>query len=92
MRFWFKLWKDTRLKRDLTVERNEKDTRTHKVFHALEEAAHAFDLTPPIWLDKNIKDFKRASRCRFDQDSFLEPLEYDHLEMIVLEEDEDGTF
>ena len=87
MRFWFKLWKDSRLKRDLTVERNEEDSRTHKVFHALEDAAHAFDLAVPIWLEKNIKDFKRSSRCRFTQDSFLEPLDYDYLEMIVLDED-----
>ena len=83
MRFWFKLWKDTRLKRDLTIESNEKDSRTHKVFLALEEAVHAFDLSVPIWLDKNIRDFKRSSRCRFTQDSFLEPLEYDYLEMII---------
>ncbi len=88
MRFWFKLWKDARLKRDLTIDRNEEDSRTHKVFHALEDAAHAFDLAVPIWLEKNIKDFKRSSRCRFTQDSFLEPLDFDYLEMIVLEEDE----
>ena len=55
MRFWFKLWKDTRLKREITIERNEEDSRTHKVFHALEDAAHAFDLSVPIWLEKNIK-------------------------------------
>ena len=87
MRFWFKLWKDARLKREITVERNEEDSRTHKVFHALEDAAHAFDLAVPIWLEKNIKDFKRSSRCRFTQDSFLEPLDFDYLEMIVLDED-----
>ncbi len=90
MRFWFKLWKDARLKREITVERNEEDSRTHKVFHALEDAAHAFDLAVPIWLEKNIKDFKRSSHCRFTQDSFLEPLEYDYMEMIVLEEDGPG--
>ncbi len=87
MRFWFKLWKDARLKKEFTVERNEEDTRTHKVKHALEDAIHEFDLSAPIWLDKNIRDFQRASRCRFTQDNFIEPLEYDHLEMIVLEED-----
>ena len=87
MQFWFKLWKDTRLKKELTVERNEDDTRTHKVKHALEEAVHEFDLSVPIWLDKNIKDFKRASRCKFNRDNFIETFEYDNLEMIVLEED-----
>ena len=87
MRFWFKLWKDTRLKKELTIERNEKDTRTHKVLHAVEDAVHEFDIGMPIWLEKNIKDFKRASRCRFYQDSFVEALDYDYLEVQVLEED-----
>ena len=87
MRFWFKLWKDTRLKKELTIERNEKDTRTHKVLHAIEDAVHEVDLGMPIWLEKNIKDFKRASRCRFYQDSFVEALDYDYLEIQVLEED-----
>ncbi|MCR5251135.1 MAG: hypothetical protein K6E50_11065 [Lachnospiraceae bacterium] len=87
MRFWFRIWKDARLQRDLTVDRDEEDTRTHKVIHALEDACHAFDLPIPIWLDKNIRDFKRSSRCRFDGDSFLEPVDFDHLEMSVLEDD-----
>ncbi|MBP5608129.1 MAG: hypothetical protein J6X66_07665 [Lachnospiraceae bacterium] len=87
MRIWFKLWKDTKLKKELTVVRNENDTRTHKVLNAVEEAVHAFDLPVPIWLDKNIKDFKRSSRCRFYQDSFIETIDYDYLEIHVLEED-----
>ena len=37
MRFWGKLFRDNRLLRDVTVEENGGETRTIKVFHALEE-------------------------------------------------------
>ena len=44
MRIWFKIWKDTKLIKDHTVIRSEDDTRTHKVFAALEEACHELNL------------------------------------------------
>ena len=87
MRIYFRIFKENRLIRDLMLERTEKDSRTHKVFHALEEACQHFDLPVPIWLDKNIRDFKRFSRCRFGTDSFIEAADLDYLEMNVMEED-----
>lgn len=36
--------------------------RTKKVFSALDEACHAFDLQIPAWLDININDFKNSAR------------------------------
>ena len=54
MKIWFKLWTDTRLTASETIEITDDDTRTHKVFRALEEACLAFDLGKPIWLDANV--------------------------------------
>ncbi len=73
--------------RDLTVSGYEEDTRTHKVVKALEEACKEMDLAVPVWLDINIEDFKRNAKCRFYQDSFIEPIEFDYLEIQVIEED-----
>ena len=87
MRIWFKIWKDTKLIKDHTVINAEDDTRTHKVFASLEEACHELNLGTPVWLEKNIKDFKRFSRCRFSQDNFMEVIDFDFLEMLVIEED-----
>ena len=87
-RLWGKLWKDNHMIRDLVVEDSREDTRTHKVFHALEEICGQFDLEQPIWLEPNIRDFKRLSRTRFRQDSFIEQIPFDYLEIQVIEEDE----
>lgn len=86
-RLWGKIWKDNHLLNDVTIADNSKETRTHKVFHALDEICLALDLGKPIWLDSNIRDFKRHSRTRFSQDSFVEQIEFDYLEIHVIEED-----
>ena len=87
MKIWAKEWKDNRLMRDMTVEDTGMDTRTHKVFHAIDEICEAFDLQHPIWLDATVRDFQRHSRCRFTRDSFTEDVPFDYLEIQVLEED-----
>ncbi len=87
MRIWFKIWKDTRLLRDVTVENYSDDTRTHKIFDALDEACLKLDLAKPIWLDSNVTEFKRTSKARFYEDSFVESIDFDYLEIHVIEED-----
>ena len=87
MRIWAKLFRDNHLLRDAVVEDNGSDTRTHKVFRALEDVCCRFDLGHPIWLDKNIAEFQRHSKTRFYQDSFIESVDFDFMEFHVIEED-----
>ena len=86
-RIWAKEWMDNRLLKDMTVENDSDDTRTHKVFFALDEICCAFDLSKPIWLDMNIHEFKRHAKTRFGQDSFIDGIDFDFLEIQVIEED-----
>lgn len=86
MRIWGKIWKDNHLVRDAVITDESDDTRTHKIFHALDELCLTFDLGKPIWLDATIQEFKRHSKARFYQDSFIEEIEFDYLEIQVLEE------
>ncbi len=87
MRIWFKIFTDTHLMRDITIENYEDDTRTHKVFKSLEEACIELDLGKPIWLYSNVKDFKKHGKTRFTKDNFVEEIDFDFLEMHVIEED-----
>ena len=73
--------------KDITVCNSTSDTRTHKVFHALDEVCYAFDLSKPIWLDSNVREFQRHARTRFYQDSFVDDIYFDFLEFHVIEED-----
>ncbi|MEE1079320.1 MAG: hypothetical protein UIC64_09775 [Agathobacter sp.] len=87
MRIWFKMFKDTKILKDETIENYEEDTRTHKILQAVEDVCYHMDLGKPIWLDSNVKEFQRHSKTRFTKDNFVEEIEFDFLEMEVLEED-----
>ena len=87
MKIWGKIWKNNHLLKDVTIERSEDDTRTHKIFHALDDICYELDLGKPIWLDSNISEFQRLGRTRFRQDSFIEEIPFDFLEIQVIEED-----
>ena len=86
-RMWCKIWKDNRMLRDTVIVRPEEDTRTHKVFRALEECCLEFDLGQPIWLDAVVAEFKRHAKARFTGDCFMEEVEFDYLEIQIIEED-----
>lgn len=86
MRIWFKLCKDNRLLRDTVITDDSSDTRTHKIFHALEQVCYEFDLSQPIWLDSTVSEFKRHGKARFYQDNFLEEIPFDFLEIHMIEE------
>lgn len=85
-RLWAKIFKDNRMLRDTVIEDGTADTRTHKIFHALDEICREFDLGKPIWLDATVSEFRKRSRTRFTQDNFIEGIEFDYLEIQVLEE------
>ena len=86
-RLWGKIFKDNHMLRDTVIEDDRNDTRTHKIFDSLDQICYDFDLGKPIWLDSNIPEFKRHSKTRFYQDSFIEEIPFDYLELQVIEED-----
>ena len=86
MRMWFKLFQDNHLLQDTVITDDSEDTRTHKIFRALEQVCYEFDLSKPIWLDATIAEFKRHAKARFYQDNFVEQIDFDYLEIHVIEE------
>lgn len=87
MRIWFKMMQDNHLLKDYTFVDESEDTRTHKIFRGLEQACLQFDLGKPIWLDATVAEFKRHARARFTKDCFVEEIDFDFLEIHVIEED-----
>lgn len=87
-RVWGRIFKSNKMLNSTTVEIDlPEETRTHKIFMALEQICDEFDLSNPIWLNTNINEFKRIARTRFYADSFVETIEFDYLDFYVIEED-----
>lgn len=86
-RIWAKEWKNTHLIKDMVVCNDDENmSRTKKVFDAVEKICVEFDLSAPIWLDSNIAEFKRLDKTRFTRDNFIEDIDFDYLEIHVIEE------
>lgn len=86
-RLWAKTYKDNHMLADTVICDDSADTRTHKIFRALDEVCYQFDLCKPIWLDATVQEFKRHDKARFYQDNFIEQIPFDYLEIHVIEED-----
>lgn len=87
MRIWGKIIENTHLINDTVIEDFSDDTRTHKIFNSLDKICYEFNISRPIWLEKNIKEFKRFSHTQFSKDNFVDEIEFDYLELRIIEED-----
>lgn len=86
-RMWGKIFEDNRMKQDTTICIGDYSlSRTEMVFQALEQMCLTFDLEKPIWLASNISDFQLHSKTRFKQDHFIEHIDFDFMEIQVIEE------
>lgn len=86
-RMWGKIWKDNRMVKDTVICITDYNlSRTAMIFQALDDICYQFDLGKPIWLDANVKEFQRISKTRFRSDSFIEEVEFDYLEIQIIEE------
>ncbi|MGN0399983.1 MAG: hypothetical protein ACI4EO_07640 [Blautia sp.] len=81
------IFKDTHIIKSTVICDETDRTRTKKVFGSLDNICQEFDLEKPIWLDSNVKDFQKHARTRFTQDNFIEILDFDYLEIQIIEED-----
>ncbi len=87
-RLWAKIFKDNRMLSDVVIINEDPAlNRTKKVFAAVDEICLKVDLSKPLWLDNTIADFKKHDKVRFYQDNFIDHIDFDFLEIHVIEED-----
>ncbi|MBO5353763.1 MAG: hypothetical protein J6A77_10745 [Lachnospiraceae bacterium] len=87
-RLWAKIWKENHLLNDIVIENDDPElNRTRKIFAAIDSICYEFDLSKPIWLDSTVREFQKHDKARFYQDNFVDTIEFDYLEIQVIEED-----
>lgn len=87
-RLWARIVKENHSLQDMVVcNKNTELTRTKKIFEALDEICYAFNLSKPLWLDSTVAEFKKHDKTRFTQDSFIDRIDFDYMEIQVIEED-----
>ena len=87
-RLWAKIMVSGKMVKNMTIENSDSSlNRTKKIFNSIDEICYAYDLSKPIWLDKNIREFKKNSKTRFTKDNFVDEIEFDSMDIEVIEED-----
>lgn len=88
-RLWAKVFTNNKLIKDTVICNDDINiNRTRKIYQAIDEVCYQFDLSKPIWLDSTVVDFKRHDKTRFTQDNFIDTIDFDYLEIHVIEEDD----
>lgn len=54
---------------------------------ALSEACHQLDISVPLWLDKNSRDWDEFGQTRFLPDAFMDAVDFDRLEIEFIDPD-----
>jgi hypothetical protein len=78
MRFWGKLKTEDRIIRDLVQE--DKDFQD-----ALVSLCARFDISKPIVCDKHLKELRSFRRTLFYRDDFVESVDFDTLEIEIID-------
>ena len=87
-RLWAKIIVSGKIIKNMTIENPDSYlNRTKKIFSAIDEVCYSYDLSKPIWLDKNINEFKKSNRTRFTKDNFVDEIDFDSLDIEIIEED-----
>ena len=55
--------------------------------NALDEACRKLDISKPLWLDKNQREWDDFGQTRFLPDSFMESVNFDRLEIEYIDPD-----
>lgn len=76
---WAKLHKKTKIVKDfsITIEKS-------KIERELSEVCKHFDISSPMWSNKNNSEWENYNITRFYKDDFIDDFPYDNLEIVFI--------
>ena len=81
--------KNNKIIMDMVSEYSGADLSEQDRLHrCIEEICYKLDLERPIWLEKNQREFEEYKRAVLTQDNFMEKIDFDALEIEVIQDDE----
>lgn len=79
---WVRMMRRQRIIKQLDIPCGREDPSD-----ALAEACHQLDISVPLWLDKNSRDWDEFAQTRFLPDAFMDPVDFDRLEIEFIDPD-----
>ncbi len=86
LKIWAKTIKDNKPTAQYTVPIDPEASSQEQLSEALREICYALDLSNPIIQNKHIRDMEQYRLTRFLPESFIEPVDFDRLELNIFDD------
>ena len=78
LKIWGKLIKDNRIiKNEVSISEIENNYQENLKM-CITELCYKFDISTPYWLRPNINEYNKRHKTSFDQNNFIEEIDFDH--------------
>ncbi|AKA70886.1 hypothetical protein [Clostridium scatologenes] len=88
LKIWGKIIKNNKIVIDDVVTSDIEGSYQENLKVCITELCNKFDISKPYWLPVNLEQYNKMSKTSFNQDNFIEEIDFDKF-MIVEIEDED---
>ncbi len=89
LRVWGIIRKKNKILQDMVAEYPGDDISEMDMLHeCIQQICYEFDLQRPIWLSKNQREYGEYRRIVLTQDNFIEPIDFDALELEILDNED----
>jgi hypothetical protein len=87
LRLWCRVMKHNKIIEEIVTGSSMSEEEA-AVSQCLQEACVKLDIARPMWLSPNGRDMEQYRRTSLNQDNFLEQINFDRMEIEILEEEE----
>lgn len=84
MRLYTKIYKNNKITDSATVS-SENPELPKALLECFEETYRLLDLAEPLWLSGHTRDFSNFRRVKLYPGDFIEPVDFDYCEMVILD-------
>ncbi|KRQ87949.1 hypothetical protein ABG79_00114 [Caloramator mitchellensis] len=85
LRLWGKIIKNNRLIKHDEVTIAENIEYQEQLKKCITELCYRLDIQKPYWLPHNLDEYNNIRKTSFNQDNFIEEIDFDKFEIIELE-------
>ena len=87
IRLWGKIIKNNKIITELESKYDFDDIEYQsQLKYCIENICRELDIQKPYWLENNLKEYNRYKKTSFNQDNFIEEIDFDKFEIEVLDE------
>lgn len=89
LKIWGKIIKDNKIIIDDVAVCDIEGSYQENLKVCITELCNKFDIAKPYWLPANLEEYNRRSKASFNQDNFIEEINFDRFTIVELDPEEE---